>query len=329
MTGLLTFTSQSSSDVRRDALKRLASATEADAGCWYSVSPDSELQAVLGTGDASVSQILERFIGGPLPAGAASSASSETLRARRGAWTLSTVPAVMRSQFRGLYDDFKSREHFAQLPAYEQFYGPCRISDQLRLLPFYDECFLGWVGVLRTDGRVFSRAQRRAAAARVVGLRDTFAAARALDAIGDAAYLTARPSGEIEHGCGRTRRWLSDERQSFVRRAVRDADREGLYTCRVDGVELRFVRLDGPGGVRYLATLQDLPVPRLGAPSTLTTAERAVADAVAAGLRVREVAEEQALSPNTVKFHLKNVYLKLGVSTRLELREALLRPRLS
>ncbi len=323
MTGLLTFTSQASSDVRRDALKRLAIATEADASCWYRVSPDNELQAVVSTGEAVVGQALERFIGRPLPAGSASCASSETLRARRGAWTLSNVPPVMRSQFRGLYDDFKSREHFAQLPAYDRFYGPCRISDQLRLLPFYDECFLGWVGVMRTDGRVFSRAQRRAAAAQGVELRDTFAAARALDAIGDVAYLTARPDGEVEHGCDRTRLWLSDERQSFVHRAVRAADRQGHYICRIDGVELRFVRLDGPGGVRYLATLQDLPVPRLSAPSTLTTAERAVADAVAAGLRVREVAGERVLSPNTVKFHLKNVYLKLGVSTRLELREAL------
>ncbi|HET9518377.1 MAG TPA: helix-turn-helix transcriptional regulator [Actinoplanes sp.] len=55
--------------------------------------------------------------------------------------------------------------------------------------------------------------------------------------------------------------------------------------------------------------------------SLLTPAERAVAALVCRGLSNREVAQRLVLSPKTVEFHLTNVFRRLDVTTRGELRE--------
>jgi two-component system, NarL family, nitrate/nitrite response regulator NarL len=52
----------------------------------------------------------------------------------------------------------------------------------------------------------------------------------------------------------------------------------------------------------------------------LTARERVVMQAVGDGLKNREIARELWITEETVKFHLKNVYRKLGVSSRDELR---------
>ena len=51
----------------------------------------------------------------------------------------------------------------------------------------------------------------------------------------------------------------------------------------------------------------------------LTAAERAVAELVAGGLTNREVATRLAVSPHTVDDHLRSVFAKLGVHSRVEL----------
>ena len=51
----------------------------------------------------------------------------------------------------------------------------------------------------------------------------------------------------------------------------------------------------------------------------LSRVERDVASSAATGLTAREIAEERGVTVNTIKFHLKNVYDKLGVATRVEL----------
>jgi DNA-binding NarL/FixJ family response regulator len=52
---------------------------------------------------------------------------------------------------------------------------------------------------------------------------------------------------------------------------------------------------------------------------SLTTREREIADLVAAGRTNREVAEQLVLSPKTIEAHLRNIYAKLGVRSRVEL----------
>ena len=65
--------------------------------------------------------------------------------------------------------------------------------------------------------------------------------------------------------------------------------------------------------------------PREGQRATLTPQELAVARLVSQGLSNREVAARLVMSVNTVEYHLKNIYAKLGVFSRRQLPEQLAR----
>jgi DNA-binding NarL/FixJ family response regulator len=53
----------------------------------------------------------------------------------------------------------------------------------------------------------------------------------------------------------------------------------------------------------------------------LTTQELHVARLVATGATSREVGAQLFLSPRTIEAHLRNIYRKLGITSRRELRE--------
>ena len=53
----------------------------------------------------------------------------------------------------------------------------------------------------------------------------------------------------------------------------------------------------------------------------LTASERAIYDCYLRGMSTKEVLSEMSISENTLKFHNKNIYGKLGVSSRKQLLE--------
>ena len=64
--------------------------------------------------------------------------------------------------------------------------------------------------------------------------------------------------------------------------------------------------------VEQTATIENDPT------AALSEREAAVLDAVARGLSNREIGRQLWISEQTVKFHLRNVYRKLGISSRTE-----------
>jgi DNA-binding NarL/FixJ family response regulator len=64
------------------------------------------------------------------------------------------------------------------------------------------------------------------------------------------------------------------------------------------------------------------PLPLDAAAGPLTAREREIAELVAAGRTNREVAEQLVLSTRTIEAHLRNIYGKLGVRSRVELARA-------
>ncbi|GAA3543008.1 LuxR family transcriptional regulator [Amycolatopsis ultiminotia] len=63
--------------------------------------------------------------------------------------------------------------------------------------------------------------------------------------------------------------------------------------------------------------------PMIDGPAALTPSERRIADLLAEGVTARQVAESLYLTINTVEWHRRNVYRKLGVTSREALADAL------
>ena len=116
--------------------------------------------------------------------------------------------------------------------------------------------------------------------------------------------------------------WLElGEMRERLQQAVRRHD-EGYV---VPGLSIG--RLEAPtGAVRYIVTVSaPEAIVRVGA-SLLSATQRRVAEYAAAGAYIREIADTLAMSPHTVRTHLKASYRKLDVANRLDLAEALERP---
>jgi len=79
--------------------------------------------------------------------------------------------------------------------------------------------------------------------------------------------------------------------------------------------------VDGSGPTQY--PLAKIPTPRTRTASdpwrSLTDAELRIAELVAGGLTNRNIAEYLNLSPHTIDAHLKHIYLKLEIHSRVEL----------
>ena len=57
---------------------------------------------------------------------------------------------------------------------------------------------------------------------------------------------------------------------------------------------------------------------------SLTETERGIAELVCQGLTNRQIAEQTFVSANTIAFHLRNIYRKLGIASRVQLARAVL-----
>ena len=86
---------------------------------------------------------------------------------------------------------------------------------------------------------------------------------------------------------------------------------------------------EGCGAVRLAAQLRDelrisgVRLPRRRGVATLTPGQERVARLAASGLTNKQIAGQLYVSVGAVEFHLRNVFRKLGVSSRRELPEAL------
>jgi DNA-binding CsgD family transcriptional regulator len=91
----------------------------------------------------------------------------------------------------------------------------------------------------------------------------------------------------------------------------------------VRGVRVEAEVLEGSGGRAQLLTLSAAP-PLWRAPdASLSDTQRVVAEYAGAGSTVPEIARSLAISRETVRTHLREIYRRLGVCSRVELVRAL------
>jgi LuxR family maltose regulon positive regulatory protein len=181
-----------------------------------------------------------------------------------------------------------------------------RWSDQI------DDPFWGPVSAARIDLAV----GRRADAAAALGAADPRCArhevvrslllAQAVDGRDEALRLAGSAAGRAA-GLGLLRTVASEgpEVVQLVERAAHRVPERWLDRLRRAAVTLPGRSAQSPGD----------PV------ATLTDRERDVLRLLASRLTVREIAGELYVSPNTLKFHLKTIYRKLGVGSRAEAAE--------
>lgn len=100
---------------------------------------------------------------------------------------------------------------------------------------------------------------------------------------------------------------------AYVLKTVEPADLPGTLRAAIDGTVFSAIGVSEAGGTS-------------GRAAGLTERELAILRAVSRGLSNDEIAKELWVARQTVKFHLSNVYRKLGVRNRAEaVREALAR----
>ncbi len=103
-------------------------------------------------------------------------------------------------------------------------------------------------------------------------------------------------------------------------RAQRRAKKWGVARESLTRSAAAFDRLGSPGWADDARSeLQRVGARRASPAGELTPAERRVAELAAEGLANKEIAQALVVTVNTVEFHLRNVYAKLGVRSRAQL----------
>ena len=127
-------------------------------------------------------------------------------------------------------------------------------------------------------------------------------------------YAAARPRGSALEDAGNA--WAQQGDQSQATTLLSQA--YALYEKVGDAGDLARVRSALRGAGTRLRHWTHADRPAFGWDS-LTDAERRIADLVAQGLSNRQVANRVFLSTHTVAFHLRHIFWKLGITSRVQL----------
>ena len=107
-------------------------------------------------------------------------------------------------------------------------------------------------------------------------------------------------------------------------RAQRRAKKWGAARETLERTVAAFEALGSPGwAVDAGAELERVGARKSASDGLLTATERRVADLAVEGLANKEIARTLVVTVNTVEFHLRNTYAKLGIRSRVQLAAAL------
>jgi DNA-binding CsgD family transcriptional regulator len=202
------------------------------------------------------------------------------------------------------------------------------LHDHARRLLYDGRRFLGAVTVERTmDRPLFTRSELARLDEVANGWIPRIAAAEALDA-GLARTTCAMlfgPGGRCLHVSPLAGAWATRSRRKRLADEVigLDRSREESRTLFIGGTVARIVRVLRGGQSRYLATLRPTVLPLMHPAADLSERQRQVAHYAACGATLSEIASSLALSPHTVRQHLRRAYGALGVHNRAQLARAM------
>jgi DNA-binding NarL/FixJ family response regulator len=111
---------------------------------------------------------------------------------------------------------------------------------------------------------------------------------------------------------------LSSSSDAEQIQAARTAGALGYVVKTVEPIDLPTVLRTATSGAGFAVWGAAEPEPVDARPAILSDRESGVLEAVAQGLSNREIAAQLWISEQTVKFHLRNIYRKLGLASRTE-----------
>lgn len=211
-------------------------------------------------------------------------------------------------------------------PLHLAVYKRHQVTDHARILVYDDRRFVGWLGVLRSDGHSFDGepVDRLGQLAPDVALLLVEADRAERASFEPQPRLVVGVDGEVILSSTSAERWLTPRRRELIGVAIRSAARDGTAQGArlVAFAEARFERLFGATAA-YLVTLCAPVAPLLEPGALLTQRQREIALHAVAGLTRGEIALLLSVSEETVRHHLKLVYERLGVGSRVELANVL------
>ena len=293
-------------------LGALQQITESPSALFFTAFQDSDHVCISNvihtTGDSVTHELMNRAAGGPYQP---SYDIERPPLAQVGRWS------VLRDVMKGNLDDE---------PMYANFYEKPGFTDHLRMLVYENRQFIGWLGVLKR-GPFYTRRKRAklsrwASAAKSVVL-EVERVARAESAMDAPCRLMLDANGELQAASADADSWYEPSKRSQLGSFVREFDRGGRGVATIGRTQVSLLRLDGPSGVRYLADCSALKHPRVRASAVLSRRQRQVGELAARGWTVDQISSELEIRPHTVRQHLKSIYARLGVGSRVELRAAL------
>lgn len=143
-------------------------------------------------------------------------------------------------------------------------------------------------------------------------------APNARDGITCPAFVIVAAGGGIRHCCARSASWLDPARRAMLSRLVDAPDSADWQdgAALIAGHPVQVVRLHGEEPA-FLLVIHPRPAP--GPLAVLTPRQREVARIAAAGVTAAETAAALGLSEETVRTHLRDIYARLDIGTRVEL----------
>ncbi|MGK0346541.1 MAG: DNA-binding CsgD family transcriptional regulator [Myxococcota bacterium] len=205
------------------------------------------------------------------------------------------------------------------------------VEDQLRALFFDGDRFVGYIGSGRTHNTPhFGKREKSAVAPITAQLAELLIIADGVERqqtpshVGD---LLVRADGSVDFASENARQWLVIPGfGTLLKKRIMALDKGEMLAPALGTLGLahaRIVRLIGGSRTIYMVTLRPPTGLMLTQSALLTKSQKMVAEFAAAGATVKEIATAIGRSPETVRTHLKNAYLRLDVASRVELAEAL------
>ena len=211
-------------------------------------------------------------------------------------------------------------------PLHQTVYGPLGVVGSQRALCFDGRRFLGYVTAQFDAAGRFTPSDTAALNALMPPLQALLVEADRLEreALASPIHLVVRPSGQLAFATPAAERWLTPARRERLADIVRRADAAPSFSPVQDvvGARATCVRMHGAETV-YLVSLEAIVAPELAPDNLLSPRQREIAEYAVAGATAAEIGQTLGLSAETVRAHLKEIYRRLDVATRVELARAL------